>query len=30
VLAIPGLREVVTWNLLLVLRRTGPAGRLTP
>ena len=26
VLAVPGLREVVTWNLLLILRRTdGPA-----
>ncbi len=23
VLAVPGLREVVTWNLLLILRRTG-------
>jgi SAM-dependent methyltransferase len=23
---VPGLREVITWNLLLVLRRRGPAG----
>jgi SAM-dependent methyltransferase len=30
VLAIPGLREVVTWNLLLVLRRTGPQDTPAP
>ena len=29
VLAVPGLREVVTWNLLLVLRRTGGDGQPT-
>jgi hypothetical protein len=23
VLLIPGLREIATWNLLLILRRTG-------
>jgi SAM-dependent methyltransferase len=30
VLAVPGLREIVTWNLLLILRRTGPPGRRRP
>ena len=30
IVAVPGLRELVTWNLLIVLRRSGHRGADRP